>query len=539
MTNNEQPNTPNPEIQNSQSPFQGSPILIEPNGKQAAVSQETRTDSTKQQLKSLLTNLPPNPFGAKEGAPASPGAAQTISAAMKTESKKPAEKKGGLPMVAKLALLAGFLVIGSVPWIERQVGGNIKVIGAPSESQAFIRPSIAGTIDQVFKFTDDDVKAGDPIVKLKNWDLQEKILNVKSELARQKANLQSVGKQINIADREYDRSLENFNLQKAQSNFVQGQATRLTSQNLPPRLAANQKQYEQLKLQSEALAQKASLHKYLSDEGVFPRQQALQSAYDAASSVKQMQALSSQMDAEKEDLVEKSIEDKPRLNEAKSAADSNYSRLESVREQKNITEVEINNLENQLALLQDQEKAMTLSSPISGKLLTLGAEALPGQNFNRGDTIAVVGDLKNKVRIEMQIPEEDREFIKEGQPVDIHIKALHQYLFQGEVDSISPVTAESGEDVNKKLVWKATIILDNTLTSRHEAKGSKSTKTTKASATDEDNPIKPGTTGYARIQTGQKTSFFESVLYEVYKAFRLDRFLSYGLPDLGKFFSGK
>lgn len=402
----------------------------------------------------------------------------------------------------KFLFLLAVTIVMLVP-MPKQVGGDVEISGAPSLNQALIRPSVNGTLKEILVKTNQEVKAGQTIAVLRNWEIEEKILEGEKQLLRLKASLGPQSSQINVAQEEYARLKEDYNRQKAESDYVQSQAKGLSDPTAaqPPRIEATKKQLEQIKLQAESMTQKASLHKYLADEGVYPRQSALQSAYEAASAAKQAEALNQQLKAEENELKQRSVEDLPKLNETQRAANANQQRLESVKAELRSTQVQIAEASKQLEIYRKEQEELTLKSPIDGRILTLKTDLLLGQNFNRGDTVAVIGNL-SQVRINIQLPEEDRALVKEGQKVTARIRAIPDSVFEGHVDSIAPITSETGEQTNKRKIWDIGMVLEN-------PRGK----------------LNPGMTGYAKIHTGSWRPMIFLTWDEVYKAFRLDRYI--------------
>lgn len=425
--------------------------------------------------------------------------------------KKPAaEQKGQAPQTAakgknprKTVFFALFLLALCIP-MPKQVGGDIEISGAPSVNQAILRPSVSGTLQEIKVKTNQEVKAGEVIAVLRSWEIEEKILEGEKQLSRLKAAQGTANAQIRIAEEEYGRAKEDFNRQEAESRFVQQQAKGLETTSpeaVAPRIDSTRKQLQQIRLQAESLSQRASLHKYLSDEGVYPRQSALQSAYEAASAEKQAEALSSQLKAEESELKEKSIEDLPKLREVQKAANANLRRLESTKQDAYVNSTQVAEAEKQLEVYKKQKEELTIKSPIDGTVLTLKTDLLLGQNFNRGDTVAIIGNL-SKVRVNLQLPEEDRAYVKEGQKVTARIRARPDEVFVGDVQEIAPITSETGEQTNKRRIWDIGMGLGNP-----------------------QGTLRPGMTGYAKIHTNQWRPFILLAWDEIYKSFRLDRYI--------------
>ncbi|MDX1917978.1 MAG: HlyD family efflux transporter periplasmic adaptor subunit [Candidatus Caenarcaniphilales bacterium] len=424
------------------------------------------------------------------------------------DPKATKKSKDDSPFLQRALILLGIVVFCLLPIIPKQAGGDIEVSGAPVGSQALIRPSLSGTLTSIPVSTNERVREGQVVATLKNWEIEEKLVNAKRQLSRSIASIGSLEAQEAVAKEEFNKSREFYNRMAAESNYVQSNASLSRTRNLPPRLDTTQKQYEQLKLQAESLSQKAALYKTLAEEGVFPRQSALQSAYEAVAATKQSEALKSQLKAETFELRQAAIEDLPKLRESEKAVSANLQRVGTIQKEIQVTKAEIAWLEEEIALLERELDSLTIRSPIDGVVLTLNTALLLGQNFNRGDTIITVGELNRRVRVTLQLPEEDRAYIAKGMKVNAHIRAVPNRNFEGVVDEIAPVNSETGENTNKRRISEITVFLNNPAT-KEKPNGI----------------LTAGMTGYARIETKKTNSLFGLVVEEVYKAFRLDRFI--------------
>lgn len=418
----------------------------------------------------------------------------------KRPEPQPKAPKTPQKMNMKAVYVLAILLVLLIP-LPKQIGGDIEIEGTPSSNQAFIRPSIPGTIKEILVKTGQEVRTGQTIAVLKNWDLEEKAIEGEKQLIRLEASLGPLQAQAEVAKAEHQRSQEELNRQKAESDFVRGQAQNLKSKTPPPRIASARKELEQVQLQADSLLQKAALHKYLAEQGIFPKQSALQSAYEAASATKQVQALSHQVTAEEAELQERSKEALPKMQEVAEAANANLQRIENVKAEIKATEIQLDSTKKQVNLYKQQLNELTLKSPIDGTILTLKADSIIGQNFNKGDTIAVVGNL-DKVKVKIQLPEEERAFVKVGQNVTARFRAVPDSIFKGKVSDVAPVTSETGEQTNKRRIWEITLILLNS-----------------------NNTLRPGMTGYAKIDTGDLRSLLVLAWDEIYKSFRLDRYI--------------
>ncbi len=443
----------------------------------------------------------------------SPSAKKAVSGNPFGETSKNKEKQSSNIKLVYALIFLGVLLIP----LPKQVGGEIEVSGAPSVDQAMLRPSAPGVLETFLVKTGDKVFPGQTVAVLKSWEIEEKVLEGEKQLARLKASSLQLQSQAMISQAELEKSRQEFNVQKAQSTYIQNLAKRLEKKEEPARIEATKKQLEQIKLQAESLTQKAELHKNLAQKGVYPKQAALQTAYEAASAAKQVESLSAQLKAEKEELRQKSAEDKPRLGEAFSTVNTYSQRYIATQTDLMANDLQIAEAEKQLNSYRKQAESLVLKSPIEGVVLTLQTDLLVGQNFNRGDTVVVIGNL-DKVKVGIHLAEEEANNIEVGQKVTARIRAVQDTVFNGVVESIAPVNSETGEQVNKRKIRDISMVLDN-------VNGKKR------------NALRPGMTGYAKIHTGQWKSLLVLTWDELYKAFRLDRYMDHNI--FGSFFNKK
>jgi multidrug efflux pump subunit AcrA (membrane-fusion protein) len=244
------------------------------------------------------------------------------------------------------ALISGALIIGLLIPFPQTVGGEIEIEGSPGVQQAVLRASVNGIVEKVLVQTNQQIKAGQQIVALRNWDLDEKRLEAENHLAKLKGSIASQQAQSQVAKAEYLRAVQEYKRQKAESDYVEKNAKALKTDNLPPRIEATKKEVEQLTLQAKSLKQKAKLHQYLSQKGVYPSQGALQSAYEAVSAAKQAQSLNAQLKAEVSELEEKSIESQPKAEQVFIASQANLERLKVTQQEINSTAQEVKGIEN-------------------------------------------------------------------------------------------------------------------------------------------------------------------------------------------------
>lgn len=412
------------------------------------------------------------------------------------------EKSKAAPLNKKaLASIASIFLILLLPF-PKNVGGEIEIEGTPAANQAFLRPMTNGIVEEIFVRTGQQVNPGQKIALLRNWDLEEKILNGEKELSRLESSIGSLRAQEKVSRAEYQRAFENYKRNRTQSEYLASQTNNVTDSTLPARLSVTKNELDKVELQTESLINKAALHKYLAEKEVYPSQMAQQSEYEAAASDKQAQSLRSELTAQKEELSQNSKVEGLESSEALMGAQSNLHRAEVVRNDMKAAQSQIKDMRNLLNLYKEQKDSLSLTSPIQGTVLTLKADSLIGQNFNKGDNVIVVGNL-DAVKVKLQLPEQEIAYVKPGQDATVRFIGIPDKAFKGKVDQIAPVTSEVNEQITKKRIFEITVNLSN-----------------------KENLFKPGMTGYATIYTGTWRSLLAQAWDETYRIFKLDRYIN-------------
>ncbi len=389
------------------------------------------------------------------------------------------------------------IILLLIPVMPKQVGGEIEISGASGENQITMRPPIDAIVSEIFVKTNDKVLEGQEIVQLTNWNLDEKLIEVQQRLEKAKANFETLSAQFSSGESEYRQSLEAQKKQQFETIYLQKQSNRQSSS----KIEITEKQLEQAKLRAESLEQEANLHKDLANKGVFPKQSALKSQYQAEAAKKEVEALTSQLEVEKNEILLNSNKSAPALREVEEVGNSNLAKTNIIRSQMKELLIQIKWLYEELDFYNKQKEALLLRAPISGTILTMGLENLKGQHLNPGDSVITIGNL-NKVNVVIQLPEEQRTFIRKGDKVVVRIKALKGKRFKGIVESISPIIINQEKSLTTKKIWQIKMSLDNN-----------------------QNTLSPGMTGFAKIHSSKKNSILGSVFDEIYSTFQLDRYI--------------
>jgi len=186
----------------------------------------------------------------------------------------------------------------------------------------------------------------------------------------------------------------------------------------------------------------------------------------------------------------------------RSSSDSTTTRLDDLTAGKRELEAQRRALEKRLDILRRQQKTLTLTSPIDGRVQTWNVIArLRGRPVRQGDRLLTVVDLAGPWRVDLDVPEGQIGYLLEAQgqldgplEVEMVLKSDPAAEFRGQVEQIA-LAAEP--DPSGGLVpLRVTLAPGQPLEPR------------------------PGATVYARIHCGQRSIAFVW-LHDLFEAIRL------------------
>jgi multidrug resistance efflux pump len=146
-------------------------------------------------------------------------------------------------------------------------------------------------------------------------------------------------------------------------------------------------------------------------------------------------------------------------------------------EEVKVAEAELKAGEAQVSYLEKKKERLTIRSPIAGQITTPKFKEHLHARVVAGDTVCEVANT-NQVRVEIQVPEQENDLIRVGQPVVVKVHSLPLHPFMGEVKFIAPAV----EKDNERRFIRTVTVIDNPDGYLHE-----------------------GMTGYGEIDTGRST----------------------------------
>ncbi len=359
--------------------------------------------------------------------------------------------------------------------VQVSATGNIQLV---QQQSAVFKGS--GIIAEVYVGEGDEVKVGDPLLKLDTGDLDRAVRQAELALEVSQNKLAQLLEPASQADLDEAYA----SLASAQENLAELQAGPSAAEIAAAQasLAAAQASYQELLAglsEAELTQLSTDLHKaylaldqaqqayneiaYRDDKGRSQQAMDLQSAtidYDKAKAAYEVategaseselqQALSSikQAQVQVEDLVTTKAE----LLAAEAQVSSAQAKLTSLLNgptDTEIREMELSIAQAQLGLDEAQANLddATLRATIDGIVLSIEVEV--GQKTTSDLSSAlIIGDL-TKLELPVYVAEVDINKVKLGQPVNIAVDALPDQVFQGEVSRIAPISQASSGVVN-------------------------------------------------------------------------------------------
>ena len=102
-----------------------------------------------------------------------------------------------------------------------------------------------------------------------------------------------------------------------------------------------------------------------------------------------------------------------------------------------IAGLEEQRLVQQLSMLQEKQKHLTLSSPIDGIILTGDMKRIEGSPVGRGQTLFEVSPLKAMI-VELGVREDHISFVDPGMEVTVRFDAFPNTIWNGKIEKINP-----------------------------------------------------------------------------------------------------
>jgi HlyD family secretion protein len=294
---------------------------------------------------------------------------------------------------------------------EGTIGANAVFTGQISPSlQTKVVSKISGKVAQVYVNAGDFVKAGQPLVQVDTTDLENQLRQQQAQLKQQQAQVQAVRAQVQTSEAQ---------LEKAKTD----------AQNTYAQLLAP---LQQAKIALDDAQTTFNRKQNLYQQGVIPKSDldAAQTALDTARS---------KYEAAQQQVNQASPGGDPlNVDSVKIALDQ----LAQTQAQVAAAEAQVEQIQANIATTQSQIAQATVTSPVDGVVVSKDVEV--GGFAGGQGSVATIAQI-DPVQVNLNIPENMIDKVKEGLHVKVAVKALGNQTWDAVISRINPV-----EDTNSK-----------------------------------------------------------------------------------------
>ena len=355
---------------------------------------------------------------------------------------------------------------------EKRVTGTFEV---RPMTRTEVRAPVAGFLKEIMYQQGDEVSAGSPIARLEIPDLESRLAQKRAEIdeAEAKLRLLETGpRQEEVAEQQQRvkraeewRDLARKDLEKSNAAF-QEELTRLDQKI---------KQYEAEVQQAKSTVERARqlFQKNVISEQVYQEEQKKRlvatALYEQAVSEKSVRESLGTVEAQQElDRREKELADEQGALALLEAG----SRPEEIEAER----AKLARLQEEMNHLQDLDSKLLVKPTQGGTISTPHLREKIGQYFEEGGLICEVEE-SSALQTEITLAEQEVPHVEPGQRIELKARALPFQTFEATVDRVAP-RAEAGDVQSTVVVY--------------------------CQLEDRSGQLKPGMTGYGRIDCGQQ-----------------------------------
>lgn len=393
-----------------------------------------------------------------------------------------------------LAVLAVAVLL--LPW-SASVGNYGSLIAVPSQ-EAIIRAPENGSLMTLRVRPGDQVTAGAVIAQMGNFDVEEQIAAVQSELARANAEYDRLSGELRSSEEAVSRAatqllqrqfdydeIENERRQiaaqrqssNADAKVIAVSTAQPAANGYPAALAALESEVEYHRAQFQEAAVQRDRARKLNAEGIVPRSELDAAEMRASTSASVLAATRQRLEAALIEHRRKHAGTTTEVNLASS--DLSAGRLQIAKlggEMKAKREV-IASLEARRDLLNRKRSQFELVASRGGMVFGEELPRLTGQFFQKGTEICRIADTR-QLLVRIQVPEREIGDIRAGHSVRLKARAFPDQTFRGTVTKIG---GESELDASGQTVYRVELTVENN-----------------------EGLLRPGMTAFARIDFDQQ-----------------------------------
>jgi putative peptide zinc metalloprotease protein len=348
-----------------------------------------------------------------------------------TLRKTAAESFNGIRAVASRAAMkrlrnggiaAAALLVAFVGHWDLKISANAKILARNDMS---VRAETAGIVAEVLVHEGSQVKQGDVLARLRDFDKQQKVSETYGVLQEKRSALALL--RAGARPEEIEQRLR-----QVETKQVEVANTRRNQEEIKRLQQVLQTKSTQLELDKQDLARaqesilagvisRAELQK--AENTVKVRESGVAETEDA------IKALQETADRDA-DLKNRELEEARSFLRLVQAG----SRPEQIRQ----LEAEVAKLEAQLELLKQELAKGEIKAPIDGVVTTPFVDRQINQYLESGAELCRIADT-NRVTAEMLVPEKEFEDVRYGNPVTLRLRSFPSREFAGRVEFIAPV----------------------------------------------------------------------------------------------------
>lgn len=375
-----------------------------------------------------------------------------------------------------LAVLA--VVVLLMPW-SASVGNYGSLMTVPGQ-EAIIRAPENGSLMALRVRPGDQVAAGAVIAQMGNFDVEEQIVTVQSELARVNADYDRLSGELRSSEEAVARATTQLRQRQFDYDEIESERRQIAAQRrnaagearvvavstasqdqtvnaYPAALAALQAEVEYCRAQfDEASAQRDRIRK-LNADGIVPRSELDASEMRASTTASAFAAARQRMEAALVEHRRKYAGTTTEVNLANSDLSAGRLQIAKLNDEMKAMREVISSLEARRDLLTRKRSQFELATPRGGAIFGEELPRMMGQYFQKGAEICRVADTQ-KLLLRIQVPEREIGDVRVGYGVRLKTRANPDRIFRGQVSNIS---GESETDANGQTTYRVELTIEN------------------------------------------------------------------------------
>ena len=376
-----------------------------------------------------------------------------------------------------LSLVVLAVVVLLLPW-SASVGNYGSLMAVPDQ-EAIIRAPENGSLVTLRVRPGDQVAAGAVIAQMGNFDVEEQIVAVGSELARVDAEYDRLSGELRSSEEAVARAATELRQRQFDYDEIEAERRQIAAQRqnsgdevrvisvstaqpaatgYPAALATLESEAEYCRAQFDEAAAQRDRARKLNAEGIVPRSELDAAEMRASTSASALTAARQRLEAALVEHRRKHAGTTTEVNLASS--DLSAGRLQIAKlsgELKAVREV-IASLETRRDLLNRKRSQFELTASRGGSVFGEELPRMLGQYFPKGAEICRVADTR-ELLLRIQVPEREIGDIRTGHGVRLKTRAFPDRIFHGQVSKIS---GESETDQSGQTTYRVELTIENT-----------------------------------------------------------------------------